>query len=84
MNDKLTVATREALQDAVQQASAATNPQIEPAHLLNALLGQSEGVAVVHGSAFGLGNMSGERRPVAALDLVGHSLPCPLWHRGSR
>ena len=46
MNDKLTVATREALQDAVQQATAATNPQIEPAHVLSALLGQRDGVAV--------------------------------------
>jgi ATP-dependent Clp protease ATP-binding subunit ClpB len=42
--NKLTTKTQEALSDAIQQASAAGNPQLEPAHLLNALLTQ-EGVA---------------------------------------
>ncbi|GAA2721596.1 ATP-dependent chaperone ClpB [Cellulomonas aerilata] len=42
--NKLTTKTQEALSDAIQQASAAGNPQLEPVHLLNALLAQ-EGVA---------------------------------------
>jgi len=42
---KLTTKSQEALGDAIQQASAAGNPQLEPAHLLNALLAQEGGVA---------------------------------------
>jgi len=42
---KFTTRSQEALGDAVQQASAAGNPQLEPAHLLNALLQQEGGVA---------------------------------------
>ncbi|RMI14005.1 ATP-dependent chaperone ClpB [Cellulomonas triticagri] len=45
MDAKLTTKTQEALGDAIQQASAAGNPQLEPAHLLNALLAQEGGVA---------------------------------------
>jgi ATP-dependent Clp protease ATP-binding subunit ClpB len=42
---KFTTRSQEALGDAIQQASAAGNPQLEPAHLLSALLQQEGGVA---------------------------------------
>jgi ATP-dependent Clp protease ATP-binding subunit ClpB len=42
---KFTTRSQEALGDAIQQASAAGNPQLEPAHLLGALLQQEGGVA---------------------------------------
>ncbi|WP_034633300.1 Clp protease N-terminal domain-containing protein, partial [Cellulomonas cellasea] len=45
MDAKLTTKSQEALGDAIQQASAAGNPQLEPAHLLSALLAQQGGVA---------------------------------------
>ena len=45
MDAKFTTKSQDALGDAVQQATAAGNPQIEPAHLLNALLQQDGGVA---------------------------------------
>ena len=45
MDAKLTTKTQEALGDAIQQATAAGNPQLEPAHLLSALLAQEGGVA---------------------------------------
>lgn len=40
-----TTKTQEALQSALQQASANGNPDIRPAHLLAAILGQQEGIA---------------------------------------
>ncbi|MFS0705259.1 ATP-dependent chaperone ClpB [Cellulomonas sp. 179-A 9B4 NHS] len=45
MDAKFTTRSQEALGDAIQQASAAGNPQLEPAHVLNALLQQDGGVA---------------------------------------
>jgi ATP-dependent Clp protease ATP-binding subunit ClpB len=45
LDAKFTTKSQDALGDAVQQATAAGNPQIEPAHLLNALLQQDGGVA---------------------------------------
>jgi ATP-dependent Clp protease ATP-binding subunit ClpB len=45
LDAKLTTKSQEAIGDAIQQASAAGNPQLEPAHLLNALLAQEGGVA---------------------------------------
>jgi len=42
--DKLTIKAQEALQRAQELASDAGNPQIEPAHLLAALLDESEGI----------------------------------------
>ncbi|OJV80820.1 MAG: ATP-dependent chaperone ClpB [Cellulomonas sp. 73-92] len=42
---KFTTRAQEALGDAIQQASATGNPQLEPAHLLDALLRQEGGVA---------------------------------------
>ncbi|GAA1719514.1 ATP-dependent chaperone ClpB [Isoptericola hypogeus] len=46
MDIKLTTMSQQALGDAVQTASAAGNPQLEPVHVLSALLQQSGGVAV--------------------------------------
>lgn len=40
-----TTKTQEALQSALQQASANGNPDIRPAHLLAAILGQQDGIA---------------------------------------
>ena len=40
-----TTKTQEALQSALQTASAAGNPDIRPAHLLQAILSQEEGIA---------------------------------------
>ncbi|WP_129338448.1 ATP-dependent chaperone ClpB [Cellulomonas endophytica] len=45
MDVKYTTKSQEALGDALSQASAAGHPQLEPAHLANALLGQEGGVA---------------------------------------
>ena len=42
----LTTKAQEAVSSAVQMASAAGNPQVEPLHLLEALLEQPEGIAV--------------------------------------
>ncbi len=46
MDTKYTTMSQQALGDAVQSASAAGNPQLEPAHLLASLLAQQGGVAV--------------------------------------
>jgi ATP-dependent Clp protease ATP-binding subunit ClpB len=45
MNLELTTRSQEALSTAVRQASTGGHPQVEPAHVLQALLGQSGGVA---------------------------------------
>lgn len=45
METKLTVKSQAALGDAVQTAQANNNPQVEPEHLLNALLGQTDSIA---------------------------------------
>ncbi|NMR29694.1 ATP-dependent chaperone ClpB [Crystallibacter degradans] len=46
MDAKFTTKSQEALSSAAMNASTAGNPQIEPAHLLKALMDQREGVAV--------------------------------------
>ncbi|SKC76106.1 ATP-dependent chaperone ClpB [Krasilnikoviella flava] len=46
MDIKLTTMSQQALGDAVQSAAAAGNPQLEPVHLLQAMLQQTGGVAV--------------------------------------
>jgi ATP-dependent Clp protease ATP-binding subunit ClpB len=46
MDTKFTTMSQQAIGDAVQSAAAAGNPQLEPAHLLAALLQQTGGVAV--------------------------------------
>jgi len=44
MNDQLTTKAQEALSVAVRAAATAGNPHVEPLHILNALLAQSEGI----------------------------------------
>ncbi|GAP61038.1 chaperone protein ClpB [Arthrobacter sp. Hiyo1] len=46
MDVKFTTKSQEALSAAAMNASTAGNPQLEPAHLLKALMDQREGVAV--------------------------------------
>lgn len=46
MSMNLTTRAQEALSSAVQMASAAGNPSVEPLHLLEALLEQPEGIAI--------------------------------------
>ena len=46
MDVKFTTKSQEALSSAAMNASTAGNPQVEPAHLLKALMDQREGVAV--------------------------------------
>ena len=46
MDTKFTTKSQEALSAAAMNASTAGNPQVEPAHLLKALMDQREGVAV--------------------------------------
>jgi len=43
--DKLTIKAQEAVQEAVHLAEAKANPQVEPIHILAALLEQPEGIA---------------------------------------
>ena len=44
--DQLTTRGRQALSTAIQDASVSGNPQVEPAHLLKALIAQPDGTAV--------------------------------------
>jgi ATP-dependent Clp protease ATP-binding subunit ClpB len=44
MNDQLTTKAQEALSVAVRSAATAGNPQVEPVHILRALLMQSDGI----------------------------------------
>ena len=44
MNDQLTTKAQEALSVAVRSAATAGNPQVEPVHILRALLAQTEGI----------------------------------------
>ena len=45
MDTKFTTMSQQAIGDAIQSASAAGNPQLEPIHLLASLLQQERGVA---------------------------------------
>jgi len=45
METKYTTKSQEAISDAVQSATVAGNPQVEPEHLLNSLLTQQSGIA---------------------------------------
>ena len=67
MDAKLTTRTQEALGDAIQQASAAGNPQLEPVHLLSALLAQQDGIAAGLLEAVGVDRGALGRRVRAAL-----------------
>jgi len=67
MDQKFTVKSQEAIAEALASASAAQNPQLEPAHLLAALLAQQGGVAVGLLDAVGADKAELGRRARAAL-----------------
>ncbi|ACZ32162.1 ATP-dependent chaperone ClpB [Xylanimonas cellulosilytica DSM 15894] len=67
MDTKFTTMSQQAIGDAVQSASAAGNPQLEPAHLLAALLAQQGGVAVGLLDAVGANTQEIGRKVRAAL-----------------
>src|SRR5690554_1468265 len=67
MDQKFTVKAQEAIAEAIASASAAANPQLEPAHLLAALLAQPGGVAVGLLDAVGADKADLGRRARAAL-----------------
>ncbi|MBL0887289.1 ATP-dependent chaperone ClpB [Myceligenerans indicum] len=67
METKFTTRSQEAIGDALQSASAAGNPQLEPVHLLAALLAQQGGVAVGLLDAVGADTAAIGQRTRAAL-----------------
>ncbi len=68
--DKLTTKSQEALAQAIGSATEAGNPQVEPLHLLNALLQQSGGVAVALLDAMGVNRADIAERVNAALSTL--------------
>ncbi|WP_312179693.1 ATP-dependent chaperone ClpB [Arthrobacter sp.] len=71
MDTKFTNKSQEALQAAAMNATTAGNPQIEPAHLLKALMDQRQGVAVALIKAAGV---NADAVSVAASNAI-HELP---------
>ncbi|GAB4086958.1 ATP-dependent chaperone ClpB [Myceligenerans cantabricum] len=67
MDTKFTTRSQEAIGDALQTASAGGNPQLEPVHLLGALLAQQGGVAAGLLEAVGADTAAVGRRTRAAL-----------------
>jgi ATP-dependent Clp protease ATP-binding subunit ClpB len=67
MDTKFTTMSQQAIGDAIQSASAAGNPQLEPVHLLAALLQQERGVAVGLLDAVGANAQAVGQRVRAAL-----------------
>ncbi|MDO5080434.1 ATP-dependent chaperone ClpB [Buchananella hordeovulneris] len=65
--DKLTTMSGKAISSAMQHATAAGNPHIEPVHLLSALLEQTDGVAVGLLTALGADQAAIGRATRAAL-----------------
>lgn len=65
--DKLTTKSQEALAEAIRTASDRGNPQVEPLHLLAALLGQQGGVAVALLDAVGVNRTDVASRTQAAI-----------------
>ena len=65
--DKLTTKSQEALAEAIRLATDAGNPQVEPLHLLAALLAQQGGVSVALLDAVGVNRGEVESRVNAAL-----------------
>ena len=65
--DKLTTKSQEAISSALEMAVRAGNPQLEPIHLLAALLGQNEGVAVGLLNAIGVDRAGLNQRVQATL-----------------
>ena len=65
--DKLTTKSQEAIAAAIQAASTAGNPQLEPAHLLVSLLNQQGGVAAALTDAVGANRAAILQRAEAAV-----------------
>src|SRR5690606_25118319 len=65
--DKLTTKSQEAIAAAIQAASTAGNPQLEPAHLLVSLLNQQGGVAAALTDAVGANRTAILQRAQAAV-----------------
>ena len=65
--DKLTTKSQEALAEAISLAAEKGNPQVEPLHLLSALLGQQGGVAVALLDAVGVNRADVAARTNAAI-----------------
>ena len=65
--DKLTTKSQEALAEAISLAADRGNPQVEPLHLLSALLGQQGGVAVALLDAVGVNRVDVIARTNAAI-----------------
>lgn len=65
--DKLTTKSQEALAQAIRTATDAGNPQVEPVHLLNALLGQEGGIALALLEAVGANRVDIAERVAGAL-----------------
>ena len=65
--DKLTTKSPEALAEAISLAAEKGNPQVEPLHLLSALLGQQGGVAVALLDAVGVNRADVAARTNAAI-----------------
>ncbi|MBM9433955.1 ATP-dependent chaperone ClpB [Flaviflexus equikiangi] len=65
--DKFTTKSQEAISAALEMAVRAGNPQLEPIHLLAALLGQGDGVAVAMLNAIGVDRAALSGRAQAAL-----------------
>ena len=65
--DKLTTKSQEALAEAISLAAGRGNPQVEPLHLLSALLGQQGGVAVALLDAVGVNRVDVIARTNAAI-----------------
>ncbi|HWG28360.1 ATP-dependent chaperone ClpB [Actinospica sp.] len=86
--DQLTTKGRQALSNAIQDAGVSGNPQVESAHLLKALLAQSDGTAVPLLEAAGVDPQAAS---AAARDLVsrlpmasGSTVAEPTLSRGLR
>ncbi|MGO1562370.1 MAG: ATP-dependent Clp protease ATP-binding subunit [Actinomycetaceae bacterium] len=73
MDTKLTTKSQEAVAAAMQRATTAGNPQIEPSHLLRALLDQDGGIALALLEAVGADRADLTRRADAALAALPHS-----------
>jgi ATP-dependent Clp protease ATP-binding subunit ClpB len=87
MDLKFTTRSQEALSAAVRQASASGHAQVEPAHLFDALLAQSEGVAPLLLGAVGA-DLAGLRRSAqqaltALPEASGASVASPGLGRGT-
>ncbi|MPV51388.1 ATP-dependent chaperone ClpB [Pseudactinotalea sp. HY160] len=70
MDTKLTTKSQEAVAAALQQAVAAGHPQLEPIHLLSALLSQQGGVAGALVDAIGVNRAELDRRVAAQVAVL--------------